>query len=212
MTTLAHDIGQIVGAFLGLKRGSADGFAPTDTNNKLPNSFLNSDVVIKDGVTGRITLSDLPLSITTGGMVYQGEFDASTGTAPTTPDTTNKGWMWRATAAGTVAGLLLDIGDYIVSNGTYWDQIDNVEVSVSGTSNEVVVSGSRAAGFVISLAPEFNSRLGDVETAIGTLSSLNTTANGNLVAAINELNAKVVSVGTAQEFSAAMDAAFAASL
>lgn len=212
MTTLAHDIGQIVGAFLGLKRGSADGFAPTDTNNKLPNSFLNSDVVIKDGVTGRITLSDLPLSITTGGMVYQGEFDASTSTPPATPATTNKGWMWRATSAGTVAGLSLDIGDYIVSNGTDWDQIDNVEVSVSGTSNEVVVSGSRAAGFVISLDPAFKSRLGDVETAIGTLSSLNTTANGNLVAAINELNAKVVSVGTAQEFSAAMDAAFAASL
>lgn len=212
MTTLAQSLGQIVGAFLGQKRGSANGFAPTDTNNKLPNSFLNSDVVIKDGVTGRITLSDLPLSITTGGMVYQGEFDASTGTAPATPDTTNKGWMWRATAAGTVAGLLLDIGDYIVSNGTGWDQIDNVEVSVSGTSNEIVVSGSRAAGFVISLAPAFNNRLSDVETAIGTLASLTTAAKGNLVAAINELHAQIVNIGTAQEFSDALDTAFAASL
>ena len=54
MTTLAQNLGQIVGAFLGQKRGSANGFAPTDTNNKLPNSFLSSDVVIKDGVTGRI--------------------------------------------------------------------------------------------------------------------------------------------------------------
>lgn len=211
MTTLAHDIGQIVGAFLGLKRGAANGFAPTDTNNKLPNSFLNSDVVIKDG-TGRITLSDLPLSITTGGMVYQGDFDASTGTPPSTPATDNKGWMWRATAAGTVAGLLLDIGDYIVSNGTGWDQIDNVEVSVSGTSNEIVVSGSRAAGFVISLAPAFNNRLSDVEIAIGTLASLTTAAKGNLVAAINELHAQIVNIGTAQEFSDALDTAFAASL
>lgn len=212
MTTLAQSIGQIVGAFLGQKRGSADGFAPTDTNNKLPNSFLSSDVVIKDGVTGRIPLSDLPLSVTTGGMVYQGEFDASTGTAPATPDTTNKGWMWRATAAGAVAGLSLDIGDYIVSNGTGWDQIDNVEVSVSGTSSEIVVSGSRAAGFVISLDPAFKNRLSDVETAIGTLASLTTAAKGNLVAAINELHAQIVNVGTAQEFSDALDTAFAASL
>lgn len=212
MTTLAHELGQIVGAFLGRSRGAADGFAPTDSNNRLPNSFLNPDVVIKDGVTGRIPLSDLPLSVTTGGMVYQGEFDASTGTAPDTPATGNKGWMWRATAAGTVAGLVLDIGDYLVSNGTGWDQIDNVEVSVSGTSNEVVVSGSRAAGFVISLAPAFKSRLGDVETAVGALSALTTTAKGNLVAAINELNAQLGNTGTAQDFSDAMEAAFAASL
>ena len=185
--TLLQQIGQTVGDFLAARRGTAQGFAPTDTNNKLPNSFLNSDVVIKDGVTGRIPLSDLPLSVTTGGMVYQGEFDASTGTAPATPATTNKGWMWRATAAGTVDGLSLDIGDYLVSNGTGWDQIDNVEVSVSGTSNEIVVTGSRAAGFVISLAPAFKTRLSDVEAAIGN-------------------------IGTAQQFSDALDASFAASL
>ena len=66
--TILQQIGQTVGEFLAAKRGAANGFAPTDTNNKLPNSFLNSDVVIKDG-TGRIPLSDLPLSVTTGGMV-----------------------------------------------------------------------------------------------------------------------------------------------
>ena len=183
--TILQQIGQTVGEFLAAKRGAANGFAPTDTNNKLPNSFLNSDVVIKDGVTGRIPLSDLPLSVTTGGMAYQGSFDASTGTAPDTPSSSNNGWMWRATAAGTVAGLSLDIGDYLVSNGTGWEQIDNVEVSVSGTSNEIVVTGSRAAGFVISLAPAFETRLSDVEAAIGN-------------------------IGTAQQFSDALDAAFAA--
>lgn len=185
--TLLQQIGQTVGDFLAARRGTAQGFAPTDTNNKLPNSFLNSDVVIKDGVTGRIPLSDLPLSVTAGGMMYQGEFDASTGTAPDTPSSSNNGWMWRATTAGVVAGLEMDIGDYLVSNGTGWDQIDNVEVSVSGTSNEIVVTGSRAAGFVISLAGELKTRLSDVEAAVSN-------------------------IGTAQQFSDALDAAFAAGL
>ena len=185
--TLLQQIGQTVGEFLAAKRGAANGFAPTDANNKLPNSFLNSDVVIKDGVTGRIPLSDLPLSVTTGGMVYQGEFDASTGNAPDTTSTSNKGWMWRAIAAGTVAGLSLDIGDYLVSNGTSWEQIDNVEVSVSGASDEIVVSGNRADGFIISLAEAFKTRLSDVEAA-------------------------VANIGTAQQFSDALDASFAANL
>lgn len=182
--TILQQIGQTVGEFLAAKRGAANGFAPTDTNNKLPNSFLNSDVVIKDGA-GRIPLSDLPLSVTTGGMAYQGSFDASTGTAPDTPSSSNNGWMWRATAAGTVAGLSLDIGDYLVSNGTGWEQIDNVEVSVSGTANEIVVSGNRADGFVISLAGEFKTRLSDVEAAMAN-------------------------IGTTQQFSDALSAAFAA--
>lgn len=183
--SLLQQIGQTVGAFLAAKRGTATGFAPTDADNKLPNSFLNSDVVIKDGVTGRIPLSDLPLSVTTGGMVYQGEFDAGTGTAPDTPSSSNKGWMWRATTVGVVAGLSFDIGDYIVSNGTGWDQIDNVEVVVYGTANEIVVSGNRQDGFTISLAGEFKTRLSDVEDA-------------------------VANIGTTQQFSDALSAAFAA--
>lgn len=182
--TILQQIGQTVGEFLAAKRGAANGFAPTDTNNKLPNSFLNSDVIIKDG-TGRIPLSDLPLSVTTGGMAYQGSFDASTGTAPDTPSSSNNGWMWRATAAGTVAGLSLDVGDYLVSNGTGWEQIDNVEVSVFGTANEIVVSGNRQDGFTISLAGEFKTRLSDVETA-------------------------VANIGTTQQFSDALSDAFAA--
>ncbi len=182
--SLLQQIGQTVGDFLAAKRGTAIGFAPTDANNKLPSSFLNSDVVIKDG-TGRIPLSDLPLSVTTGGMVYQGEFDASTGTAPDTPSSSNKGWMWRATTVGVVAGLSFDIGDYIVSNGTGWDQIDNVEVVVYGTANEIVVSGNRQDGFTISLAGEFKTRLSDVEDA-------------------------VANIGTTQQFSDALSAAFTA--
>ena len=84
-----------------------------------------------------------------------------------------------------VAGLSLDIGDYLVSNGTGWEQIDNVEVSVSGTANEIVVSGNRADGFVISLAWEFKTRLSDVEAAVSN-------------------------IGTTQQFSDALSAAFAA--
>ena len=182
--SILQQIGQTVGDFLAAKRGTAIGFAPTDANNKLPNSFLNSDVVIKDG-TGRITLSDLPVSVTAGGMIYQGEFDASTGTAPDTPSSSNKGWMWRATTAGVVAGLEMDIGDYLVSNGTGWDQIDNVEVVVYGTANEIVVSGNRQDGFTISLAGEFKTQLSDVEAA-------------------------VANIGTTQQFSDALSAAFTA--
>jgi hypothetical protein len=88
--------------------------------------------------------------LVSGGVNYRGTVDAS-GAAPST---TALGDMYRVTVAGSVAtGSLVNVGDYIVYNGTGWDKVDNTDPSVSAgtgitvtptsdTSYQVAISSS----------------------------------------------------------------------
>lgn len=91
--------------------------------------------------------------------------------------------------------------DGIVKNtDSHWDVIDNTNSSVAGTTDEIVVTGSTETGFTVSLAQAVKDDITANATAIaaetsrataveGTLASLTTDAKGNLVAAINEVDA-----------------------
>lgn len=89
------------------------------------------------GPTGTIPPAQLPPGII-GGMQYQGKYDAATNTpALPTPSAANKGWYWVVSVAGTYQGLTLGVGDWIVSNGTTYDEIDNqsgIVLTVNGAS------------------------------------------------------------------------------
>lgn len=84
---------------------------------------------------GWVPMSQLPPGII-GGLQYQGTYDAATDTPPLpAPAQSNKGWYWVVSEAGTQQGLDLRIGDWVVSNGTSYDKIDNQEgrvLSVNG--------------------------------------------------------------------------------
>jgi len=101
-------------------------------------------VATLDG-TGKVAAAQLPASVT-GGMSYQGTWNATTNT-PTIPaaGTGNKGWYYKvATAGGTAIDGETDwkVGDWIVSNGTSWDKIDNTDSvsTVNGQTGAVVIS------------------------------------------------------------------------
>jgi len=99
------------------------------------------------GGDGKLLASLLPASIT-GAMVYQGTFDASAAAVPAVAAVENTGHYYIVTVAGNGYGL----GDWVVSNGTTWDKIDNSEAtetaattSFDGTASGLVATTVQAA-------------------------------------------------------------------
>jgi hypothetical protein len=101
------------------------------------------------GINGTIPMSELPPSIV-GGLNYQGTWDASTNSpaiATGSASSSNKGWYFKVSVAGTTAvdgNAAWNVGDWIVSDGTDWQQIHNSELvsSVNGATGAVVISAN----------------------------------------------------------------------
>lgn len=103
-------------------------------------------VATLDGA-GKLTASQLPASAV-GGLIYQGVWDASVN-SPAIPAaiTGNKGHYYKVSVNGsTVVDTINEwkIGDWIVSNGTTWDKIDNTDQvsSVAGRTGAVVLTAT----------------------------------------------------------------------
>lgn len=92
----------------------------------LPVSSANGEPVVHEQLTAL-----------TGALVYQGTWNASTN-SPAIPAaaTGNKGQYYVVSTAGTTSINGVNdwqIGDWIVSNGTAWQKVDNTEPSASET-------------------------------------------------------------------------------
>lgn len=82
------------------------------------------------GADGKVPSAQLPSALF-GGLAYQGTWNASTN-SPTIPAAAagNKGHYYKVSVAGTttVSGINdWQVNDWIVSNGTTWDKIDNTD-------------------------------------------------------------------------------------
>lgn len=83
-----------------------------------------SGVTPLDG-SGKIDSKYLPNSLT-GAVTYQGVYNAvSNSPALATPGSANKGYYFVVTTAGTQQGLTLNVGDWVISNGTAWDKVSS---------------------------------------------------------------------------------------
>ena len=83
-----------------------------------------------------------PPSLLKGTVTYKGTWSAATNT-PTLinpPDSTNNGFYYVVSAAGTQFSLSFNIGDWIISNGSAWQKVDNTDSvdSVFGRTGAVV--------------------------------------------------------------------------
>jgi hypothetical protein len=94
---------------------------------------------------GKVAAAQLPASVV-GSVGYQGQWDASAN-SPVMPAASagNKGWYYVVSVAGvtTVSGISeWKVGDWLVSNGTTWDKIDNTDAvtSVAGRIGSVVLT------------------------------------------------------------------------
>lgn len=76
-------------------------------------------------------------------MVYQGTWNAGTNT-PTLPAPAlgNKGYYYVVSDPGTYSGVTYGIGDWVISNGTDWEKVDNSQsvTSVNGQQGVVVLT------------------------------------------------------------------------
>jgi hypothetical protein len=83
-----------------------------------------------------------PPSLLKGTVTYKGTWSADTNT-PTLinpPDSTTNGFYYVVSAAGTQFSLSFNIGDWIISNGSTWEKVDNTDAvsSVFGRTGAVV--------------------------------------------------------------------------
>jgi len=83
-----------------------------------------------------------PPSLLKGTVTYKGTWSAATNT-PTLvnpPDSTTNGFYYVVSAAGTQFSLSFNIGDWIISNGSAWEKVDNTDAvsSVFGRTGAVV--------------------------------------------------------------------------
>lgn len=110
--------------------GAVSGVAPLDASQKVPSIYL------PDAILGSVT--------------YKGTYSASTGLPSlATASAANKGFYYVVNAAGSVP-MSLNVGDWVISNGTSWEKVNNS----SGVST---VFGR--AGAVIATAGDYNTDL-----------------------------------------------------
>ena len=89
------------------EKGQADGYAPLDGTGKIATSYLPSSII--------------------GQVEYQGTWNANTNT-PTLPTaSTVKGHYYVVSTAGTYLTVSYEIGDWVISNGTDWEKVDNTD-------------------------------------------------------------------------------------
>jgi hypothetical protein len=103
-------------------------------------------VDLTDGLanhTHSVNIEDIPglsaqLAGMTGGLLYKGTWDPSTGLLPLEGD----GWYYVVNGSGTVDGTEYNTKDMILWNGSSWDKIDNTDsvVSVNGQTGVVTLT------------------------------------------------------------------------
>lgn len=125
------------------------GFGITDAINTSEKGAVNG-IATLDG-TGKVPLSQLSSAVT-GALAYQNTWNATTNT-PTIPAAAagNKGQYYKVSVAGTTTIDTINdwgVGDWIVSNGTVWDKIDNTEAvsSVAGRTGAIVLANTDISG------------------------------------------------------------------
>lgn len=131
--------------YVGTNTGNSALAKKSEVDSKVNTSLLgaNNGVATLDS-TGKLTATQLPTSVT-GGLKYLGTFNASTG-LPSIGSATqaNNGHYYKVSTSGSfdINGINeWGAGDWIISNGTTWDKIDNSEIvlSVNGQVGNVVI-------------------------------------------------------------------------
>ena len=90
------------------EKGKANGYAPLNSGNKVPTLHLPDSLV--------------------GAVVYQGTWNATTN-SPQLPDpgADNNGHYYIVSDPGTYSEITYAVGDWVISNGSAWQKVDNTQ-------------------------------------------------------------------------------------
>jgi hypothetical protein len=134
------------------EKGQANGYASLDSGAKIPESQL------PDSILGQLS--------------YQGTWDASTDTPTLADPTTVKGDYYVVSVAGTYQSIDYAVGDWVISNGTSWEKVDNTDAvtSVFGRLGNVIANESDYSAFY-PLISDLNQEVTDRTNADANLQS-----------------------------------------
>lgn len=145
--------------------------APTPTSGDISNSIATTAFVVNE-VTSNLLSA----------VVYKGTVDI-TATPPSTPATGN---TWRVVTGGipnsnysfSTTVTVVDVGDYVVYNGSKWDRLPNTNPVISNGANIVVVpTGDTSYSVALAASPSFTGNpTAPTPTVTDNSTSLATTA------------------------------------
>lgn len=115
------------------EKGAASGYAPLDANQKVPSANLPDSIV--------------------GAVSYQGTWDAQNNNPALPNPTTVQGDYYVTEVPGTYLGNVYAIGDWVISNGTVWEKVDNTQNvnSVFGRTGNVVADAGDYSTFYLGI-------------------------------------------------------------
>jgi hypothetical protein len=120
--------------------------------------------------------TDLDTAISALGSVFHYVGDVSSATTPsdlTTLSDTTTGAYYKVDADGIytdgATAFNAKVGDAFVKTSTGWQKLDNVDAVVSGTANEIAVTGDENAGYTVAIDSAFSGRVSTAETDIDDL-------------------------------------------
>ena len=106
------------------EKGQPNGYASLDGNGKVPLAQINDALI--------------------GNVNYQGLWNAATNnpTLANPPSSGTKGYYYIVSTAGTFASISFEVGDWIISNGSAWQKVDNTDAvsSVFGRTGNVIAA------------------------------------------------------------------------
>ena len=142
--------------------------------------------------TDVVRKTDLDSAISALGSVFHYVGNVSLATTPfdlgTLPDL-NTGSYYRVDVAGTYVDATYPdveakVGDAFVFTATNgFQKLDNVDVQVFQTPNEITVTGDENAGYTVSIDPVFSGRVSNTESLtqnFGSVAAGSTEINGNI--------------------------------
>jgi hypothetical protein len=145
-------------ASLTSKPSTLSGFGITDAYNQ---SYINSNFIninqkgVVNGVAtldggAKIPISQIPDSVV-GQVSYEGTWNASTNTPSLPPVPAEKGHYYVVSAAGTQFGISFQTGDWIISNGSVWQKVDNTDavMTVFGRLGNIVANATDYNAFYL---------------------------------------------------------------
>ncbi|QJB39721.1 hypothetical protein HF324_18405 [Chitinophaga oryzae] len=98
---------------------------------------------------GKVSMNQIPDALL-GAVTYMGGYNAATNTpALAAAAAGNKGCYWVVSTAGSQFGLSLAVGDWIISNGSVYQKVDNnnAVTSVAGRTGAVVIDSADISSF-----------------------------------------------------------------
>jgi len=138
-----------------------------------------SNGIAQLGSDGKLVSSQIPSSLS-GAIVFKGTWNASTNTPTLADGSGTNGWEYAVSVGGTrnlgSGNITFTAGDYVIYNGTIWQQIPSSTIAAAGTLtgttlNATVVTSSLTSVGTLTNLQVTNTITGSISGNAGTVTN-----------------------------------------